>query len=85
MVLQVLVQPGSYKVRRATSPLNGPGPISVGSLPCNPESGQQQLFNTVETVSTTDEQAVLWYTKERGAATVNALLIKLEETDLASN
>lgn len=57
----------------------------MGSLPCNPESAQQQLFNTEESVSTTNEQAVLWYTKERGAAAVHALLIKLEGTDLASN
>lgn len=59
--------------------------MTVGSLPSNPESVQQQLLHAVETVSTTEDPGVLWYTKERGAATVHALLIKLEETDSASN
>lgn len=85
VVLQVLVQPGSYKVRRATSPLNGPVPlataITVGSTPCNPDSVQQQLLNTpADSPSSTEDATILWYTKERGAATVQALLIKLDET-----
>lgn len=88
MVLQVLVQPGSYKVRRATSPLNGPvsstPTTNVG--PVNPDPAQQQLLNApADTTSSTDDPAILWYTKERGAATVQALLIKLDETASASS
>jgi hypothetical protein len=92
VVLQVLVQPGSYKVRRATSPLNGPAPTvpttnTVGSVTCSPDpTHQQQLLNPpADTTAITDEDpAILWYTKERGAAIVQALLIRLDETASAS-
>ncbi|EFX70478.1 hypothetical protein DAPPUDRAFT_257053 [Daphnia pulex] len=88
-VLQVFVQPGSYKVRRATSPLNGPAPTIptantvLGSVTCSPDpTHQQQLLNPpADTTAITDKDpAILWYTKERGAAIVQALLIRLDET-----
>lgn len=88
-MLQVLVQPGSYKVRRSTSPLNGPvsstpTAITVGTV--NPDPAQQQLLNApVDPPSSTEDPAILWYTKERGAATVQALLIRLDETVSASS
>lgn len=94
VVLQVLVQPGSYKVRKATSPLNALAPlapvtITMGvSVTCSPDPAhQQQLLNPpVEPIAITDEDpAILWYTKERGAATIQALLIRLDETASASS
>ena len=71
IVLQVLVQPGSYKVRRASSPLGAAINASPGSS-STPQ--QQQLLNT------TQDDAIIWYTKERGAAIVQALLIRIEDT-----
>ena len=91
VVLQVLVQPGSYKVRRATSPLNGPVPpaaptaITVGSVSCNPDAAQQQLLNApADSTATAEDPTILWYTKERGAAIVQALLVRLDENASAS-
>lgn len=65
IVLQILVQPGSYKVRRASSPLTGAA-SGAASTP--------QLSNAAS------DDAIFWYTKERGAAIVQALLVRIEDT-----
>lgn len=81
--MQVAVQPGSYKVKRATSPLSGSAPsqpttITLGSVASNPDA-TQHLLNTPTDTTTVEDPAIVWYTKERGAAIVQALLVKLED------
>lgn len=72
VVLQVLIQPGSYKVCRATSPLSltGATPVAAGS-----SNTTQQL-----SAPSAEDGAIFWYTKERGAAIVQALLVRTEVT-----
>ena len=77
IVLQVVVQPGSYKVKRASSPLgtttSSTPAVAVATSVVSPSgSSTQQLM-----LANTDD-AIYWYTKERGAAIVQALLVRMD-------
>lgn len=106
MILQVLVQPGSYKVRRATSPQNGPAPAAtVTTLNSTPPMGPAVAGSAIvsdpvstlnssstalptpgvvptSTIVAADDTNILWYTKERGAAVIQALLVRTEDEPL---
>ena len=107
VVLQVSLQPGSYKVRRASSPHNGPLPSSTNTsavddgiispaVTCpeaiisqNEPSAQllsppaavtiSEEHTTITTFSEDSPSVIFYQTKERGAALVQRLLIRLTD------
>lgn len=64
LVLQVAVEPGSYKVGAPSLPFESPNERNL-----QPESGQQTI---------SDNENIEWVTKERGATQLLALLIRIE-------
>lgn len=78
-MFQVLIKPGSYKVRRATSPLNGPSSSVQVTAPTTSPDSVNQLLNTSAETTVDETTSVYWYTKERGAAIIQSLLVKLDD------
>ena len=101
VVLQVSLQPGSYKVRRASSPLNGPLPSSTNTsagddgispaVTCSEVTSEPsaQLLSPPAAVTISEDSSaiisedcpsvIFYQTKERGAALVQRLLIRLTD------